>query len=206
MNSFRAGATFPFLQADPTRAWLGWHSFGISALLAAQERNAIALVNANQAALDGLTAFARRQADLVTITSDDCSRVMGDVLSAATFEQKATRQAAGALHLYDSAVAGLRELSDIATRANVATADILSSRVREAFDEFKALLAQPVRADEPVNALPIPLDVEVIESVNAETPEEPAEPAPAVHAEPAGERKPPAKTSRSPRKKGRTRR
>ena len=200
MNSFRAGANLPFMHADPTRAWpfVGLSSFGINALLALQGRNAIALVNANQAAFDGFTTFARRHGDLLTTTADDCGKVIGDVLAAATFEQKATRQAAGALHICDSTVAGLRELSEIATRANLAAADVWSARVREAFDEFKGLFAEPVRTEGPVNALPVAVSVEPLE--------EATDPPRVVDAEPAIEHKPTVKAARTPHKKGRTRR
>jgi hypothetical protein len=46
-------------------------------------------------------------------------------------------------HICDSTVIGFRDLGDIATKANVAAADILSTRLNEGFDELKALFSVP---------------------------------------------------------------
>ncbi len=135
MNSFRAAA-FPFASPDLTKAWGGFDlpSLTIGALLEAHRKNAAALTSANQAIADGLKTLAQCQGDLFKTTVDDCGKAASDVLAGASFEEKATKQADAARHLYVSTVARWRELSDIAVKANGAAVDILNARVTEAFD------------------------------------------------------------------------
>jgi phasin family protein len=143
MTSFQA-AGFPFAGTDITRAWAGikLSPLNVTALLELQRKNAVALTAANQIACDGLTRLAERQGDLIRSTVDDCGKATSDVLLAATsLEEKATRQTDAARQIYASAVAGFRELSDIAVRANLAAVDVLNARIAEAFDDFKALIA-----------------------------------------------------------------
>jgi len=138
-------------------AWVDFKvpSLNVEALLDTQRKNAAALSTANQIAFDGFKALAQRQGELVKTTVDDYSKAAGDVLAAASFEERATKQADAARHIYASAVTHLRELTDLAFKANVAAADILNARVSAAFDEFKALFAAPVAAAPAVLAAPI---------------------------------------------------
>jgi phasin family protein len=145
MNSLQA-AGFPFANTDLTKAWVNFKlpSLDIGALLEAHRKNAAALTSANQVVFDGLKTLAQRQGDLFKTTVDDCSEVTSAVLAGASFEDRATKQADATRHIYVSTVDRFRELSDIAVKANVTAVDILSARVTEAFDEFRALFAAPV--------------------------------------------------------------
>ncbi len=143
MTSFQA-AGFPFAGTDITRVWVGIKlpPLNVTALLEAQRKNAVALTAANQIACDGLTRLAERHSDLIRSTVDECGKTTSDVLLAATsLEEKATRQTDAARQIYTSAVARVRELSDIAVQTNLAAVDIINARIAEAFDEFKALFA-----------------------------------------------------------------
>ena len=104
-------------------------------------KNADAVTNANYVVFDGLNTLAQRQGDLFKTTVDDYTKVTRDLLVGASFEERACKRADATRDIYVSAVARLRELSDIAVNTNVTAADILNARVSEAFDEFRALLA-----------------------------------------------------------------
>jgi phasin family protein len=145
MNSLQA-AGFPFANTDLTKVWVNFKlpSLDIGALLEAHRKNAAALTSANQVVFDGLKTLAQRQGDLFKTTVDDYSEVTSAVLAGASFEDRATKQADATRHIYVSTVDRFRELSDIAVKANVTAVDILSARVTEAFDEFRALFAAPV--------------------------------------------------------------
>jgi phasin family protein len=145
MNSLQA-AGFPFANTDLTKAWSipKFPSLNIEALLEVHRKNAAALTKANQVVFDGLKTLAQRQGDLFKTTVDDYSEVTSAVLAGASFEDRATKQADATRHIYVSTVDRFRELSDIAVKANVTAVDILSARVTEAFDEFRALFAAPV--------------------------------------------------------------
>jgi phasin family protein len=164
MNSFQAAASFPFVNADPNKAWTYFTlpTLGVEALLETQRKNAAALTEANQVAFKGLTTLAQRQGDLLKTTFDEYGKIVSDVLAAASFEDKATKQADAARYVYDSTVNSSRELCDIVTKANVAAADILSARATQVFDELKALLAAPAEAPGATSTEPAP---DVIEPV-----------------------------------------
>jgi phasin family protein len=181
MNSFQA-ASFPFANADLTKAWINFKlpSLNIEALLEAHRKNAAALTDANQVAFDGLKTLAKHQGDLFKTTVDDYSKVTSDVLVATSFEERATKQADAARHVYLSTVARFRELSDIVVKANVSAVDILNARATEAFDEFRALFAAPVApitatsgAPTSVIAEPVAVVEEVATVGNAVAPVEP---------------------------------
>ena len=179
MNSFQA-AGFSFANTDLTKAWAQFKmpSLNIGALLEAHRKNAAALINANQVVFDGLKTLAQRQGDLFKTTVEDCSRVTSDLLIGVSFEERASKQADATRHIYVSAGARFRELSDIAVKANVTAVDILNARVSEAFDEFRALFAAPVAPNTATSVVPIsvvaePVAEEVATVGNAVAPVEP---------------------------------
>jgi phasin family protein len=151
MNLLQA-AGFPFANTDLTKAWVDARL--VSALLEAHHKNAAALINANQVAFDGLKTLAQRERDLFESTVADYSKVTNDALALVSFEEKASKQADAARHIYESSVARFRELSDIAVKTNVTAIDILNARVTEVFDEFRALFAAAVEPTTATSAGP----------------------------------------------------
>ena len=143
MNLFQA-AGFPFSNAGLSKTWVsfGSPSFKMDALLEMHRKNADAVVSANHVVLDGLNRLAQRQGELFAATVNDYTKVTRDVFAGASLEEKASSRDA-VRHVYASSVASLRELSDIAVNTNATVADILTNRVKEAFDEFGVLLGKP---------------------------------------------------------------
>ena len=144
MNLFQA-AGFPFSNAGLPKTWVsfGSPSFRMDALFEMHRKNADAVVSANYVVLDGLDRLAQRQGELFAATVNDYTKATRDLFARASFEEKASRQVGAVRHVYASSVASLQELSDIAVNTNVTVADILTSRVKEAFDEFGVLLGKP---------------------------------------------------------------
>ena len=178
MNLLQA-AGFPFANTDLIKAWVD--SRLASALLEAHHKNAATLINANQVVFDGLKTLAQRERDLFESTVADYSKVTNDALALVSFEEKASKQADAARHIYESSVARFRELSDIAVKTNATAIDILNARVTEVFDEFKALFAAAVEPTTATSAGPPSVSAEplgvVVEEVapvgNAVAPVEP---------------------------------
>ena len=143
MNLFQA-AGFPFSNVGLSKTWVsfGSPSFKMDALLEMHRKNADAVVSANYVALDGLNRLAQRQGELFAATVNDYTKVTRDVFAGASLEGKASSRDA-VRHVHVSSIASLRELSDIAVNTNVAVTDILTNRVKEAFDEFGVLLGNP---------------------------------------------------------------
>jgi phasin family protein len=201
--SFPFPTSFSFARPDLGKAWFALPSLNIEALGEANRKNAAAVSRANQAVFDGLNTLAQRHADLFKTTLDDCSKLGSDVLASASLDDRVMKQADAARQICHSTVAHLRELSDIAVKANVAATDILNARVAEAFDEFRALFAAPVApsAVAPASLITDPgADVEEVDTVRQEVVEVDDEPsviaAPTTKPKTAG---PAARAGRRPR-------
>jgi phasin family protein len=204
--SFPFPTSFPFAGSDLGKAWFALPSLNIEALGEAHRKNAAAVASANQAVFDGLNTLAQRHTDLFKTTVDDCGKLGSDVLASASLDDRGTKQAEAARQIYHSTVARLRDLSDIAVKANVAATDILNARVAEAFDEFRALFAAPVAASAATAVAPASLitdpgaDVEEVDTVRQEVVEVDDEPsviaAPTTKPKTAG---PAARAARRPR-------
>jgi hypothetical protein len=145
MNSLQV-AGFPFAYTDLTKAWVNFglplHNIGV--LFEAHRKNAAALTSANRVIFNGLKTLAQHQADFFKTTIGDYRKLSSDVVAGRSKEEGATNQADTTRRVYLSSVGHVRELSDIAVRANVTAVDILNARITEAFDELKAVFAAPV--------------------------------------------------------------
>jgi len=207
MNLFQATG-FPFSNAGLAKTWvgLGAPSFKIDALFEMHRKTADAVVSANYVVLDGLHKMAQRQGELFAASVNDYTKVTRDVFARASLEEKASSQVGAVRDAYASSVASLRELSDIAVNTNVTVADILTTRVREAFDEFGVLLGKPGApasnlADAAVVAEPtaaveeeaVANEAALVEAVPIVSPSAKAEPKKAM---------PPAKHGRRPTSRG----
>jgi hypothetical protein len=106
VNSLQA-AGFPFANTDITRAWsifkFPWLNF--DALLEGHRKNAAALTKASQVVFQGLQTLAQRERDLIRSMVDDYTKAISDVLAGASIEERATKQADAARHIYDASVA-----------------------------------------------------------------------------------------------------
>ena len=144
MNPFSPAAIFPFTNA----AHAPWSYFklpvSIETLLETHRKNAAAWKNASDVAFDALSTFAGRQRDLLKMTVDEYGKVAQDVMASQSLTERTTRHADAVRHICDSTVIGFRDLGDIATKANVDAADILSARINEGFDELKVLFGVPL--------------------------------------------------------------
>jgi hypothetical protein len=172
MNSLQA-AGFRFANTDMTKAWsiFKFPSLNFEALLEMHRKNAAALTKASQVMFDGLKTLAQCERDLFGSTVHDYSRATSDVLACASLEERATKQADAARHIYVSSIARCRELSDIAVKTNVNAVDVLNARVSEVFDEFRALVAPTtVTSVGPTSAKPVAIIEEVAPVRNAVSP------------------------------------
>ena len=108
------------------------------ALVDYQKRNLEAVASANRVALEGAQAVIRRQAEIVRKGVEDASKALTELNAAETPQDKLLKQAELAKEAYEAAVAHLQELTEIANKANVEAAGLLSARVSEGFGEFTA--------------------------------------------------------------------
>ena len=143
---------FPFADLDftktfgefkmPTAADFKFPQFNVEAMAEAQRKNIAMFTTANQTAFEAFKALAERQAEMVKAMTEEFSKATSEIMSAASFEEKAAKQADAAKLAYDTAIANVRELSEMVAKTNAQTLDAVNTRVAEVIEEVKALVAK----------------------------------------------------------------
>jgi phasin family protein len=108
------------------------------AVLAAQQKNVDALIEANQVVIAGYQDLYKRQVALfeaaVAETKDQLAQVQGQPLTA----DQATRNVEALKAAFEKATADVKELAELAQKANTGAFEIVKARAEEAAAEFKA--------------------------------------------------------------------
>lgn len=137
---------FAQMQADYSR-YLGefgkffsngkFPTFDVEGAFAAQRKNVETLTQANQAAIEGVQAIARRQAEIVREAVETYSKLARDVAQLGA-EDRLAKQAQAAKEMFEQAVANMDELKGIAVKSQAQVTSLISKRVADNFDEVKA--------------------------------------------------------------------
>ncbi len=117
-------------------------TFDVDALVTSQRRNVEALTEANKLASDGARAFAVRQAEILKGAVDAYTDVMRGLLTVNDPQTNVAKQAELAKTTIETSNANLRELAEIAAKAQTKSLDVINKRVVESIDEFQALAAK----------------------------------------------------------------
>ena len=108
------------------------------AVLAAQQKNVDALIEANQVVIAGYQDLYKRQVALfeaaVAETKDKLAQVQGQPLTA----DQATQNVDALKAAFEKAAADVKELAELAQKANTGAFEIVKTRAEEAVAEFKA--------------------------------------------------------------------
>ena len=110
--------------------------------MAAQKKNIEAVTTANRLAVEGFQAVAQRQAEILRSTMEELSKASQDLMSQGKPEDKMAKQADLAKEAFEKALANMREIAEMAAKANNEAADVINSRVSESIDEIKDLLSK----------------------------------------------------------------
>ena len=146
---------FPFADVDFTKVWGEFKmptaadfkfpvAFNVEAIAEAQRKNIAVMTTANTAAFEAFKSLAERQAEMVKAMTEDFSKAASEIMAAASFEEKAAKQADAAKKTYETAIANLRELSEMIAKSNAQTLEAVNARVAEVMEEVKALLATKI--------------------------------------------------------------
>jgi len=108
------------------------------AVLAAQQKNVDALIEANQVVIAGYQDLFKRQVALfeaaVAETKDKLAEVQGQPLTA----DQASQNVEALKAAFEKAAADVKELAELARKANTGAFEIVKARAEEAVAEFKA--------------------------------------------------------------------
>lgn len=112
-------------------------SFDVEAVVAAQQKNIAALVEANKVAIAGYQEILKRQIALVeegvAALKDQMSELQGQPVTA----DQTAKNIEAAKGAVEKALADAKELAELAQKANTEAFEIVKARFEEAVAEFK---------------------------------------------------------------------
>ncbi|HEY0521886.1 MAG TPA: phasin family protein [Stellaceae bacterium] len=129
----------PFLNYDVTKLMGDFRVPGVDvdAVVATQRKNIEALTQANQLAVEGIQAVARRQVEIARQAVDEFSTVVREFTSPGSPEDRLAKQAEFTKTVLEKALANARELAELVTKANTEAFNVLNKRVTESLDEVR---------------------------------------------------------------------
>ena len=135
-----ADARPSFFDFDMTKVFADFrfNPLDVEAVWAAQRRNIEALSQANQLAIEGVHAVARRQIEMTRETLDDFSALVRDLVQPGSTEERLTKNTEYAKQMLEKGVSHGREIATIAAKAGTDAANILHRRATEGLDELRA--------------------------------------------------------------------
>lgn len=113
--------------------------FDVDSVLETQRRNFEALTAANQAAVEGVRALAKRQSEILQQTMDAAQKAVSQFGKAGTPQDTAAKQAEIAKTVFEKAIANSQELAQLAAKSNAEATQLITARISEGLGEIQAL-------------------------------------------------------------------
>ena len=128
-----------FLDYDMSKAFsaFSFPGFNVEAIMAAQRKNVEAFTQANQLAIEGVQAFARRQAELAREAFEGAPAFFKDLSAPTAPQERMAKGAEIAKATFEKNLATAKELGDLVTKANTEAFDVLTKRFTESFEEMR---------------------------------------------------------------------
>jgi phasin family protein len=118
----------------------------VDAVVAAQRKNVEALTQANQLAVEGIQAVARRQTEIVRQALDEATALVRDWTQPGSLEERLANTVDAAKQAFETSVANVRELNELTTKAGTDVFGVIARRVSEGFDEVRLVAKKPTSA------------------------------------------------------------
>lgn len=133
-----------FFDFDVTKLFADFRfrPFDVEALWAAQRRNIEALSQANQLAVEGVQALARRQIELTREAFEGFSTLLRDLSQPASAEDRIAKNTDYAKQMLEKGVTHGREVVSIAAKTGADAAEVLHKRATESLDEIRAMASK----------------------------------------------------------------
>jgi phasin family protein len=127
-----------FLDYDVTKAFAGFAipGFNVEAMMAAQRKNVEAFTQANQLAIEGAQAFARRQVEIAREAVEEASTLFRELSQPGAPQEKIAKNTELAKTSFEKSLATAKELAELVTKANTEAFNVLTKRVTESFQEM----------------------------------------------------------------------
>jgi phasin family protein len=109
----------------------------LDSLVASQKKNLEALTSANRVAYEGLQAVAKRQAEILQETMNEASKAVDQLSKTGSPPEIAAKQAELTKSAFERALANMRELAELVSKANQEATNTVNSRISASLDEIK---------------------------------------------------------------------
>jgi hypothetical protein len=137
-----ANDKFPFaFDAEKVKEMFGaakLPAVDVDAVLAAQKKNMDALIEANQVVVAGYQDIFKRQVALFEAAFTNAKGKLADAKGQALTADQATQNVDAMKVTFEKAAADIKELAELAQKANVGAFEIVKARAEEAVAEFQA--------------------------------------------------------------------
>jgi len=130
----------PFFDFDVTKMFADFRfrPFDIEAVWTAQRRNIEALTQANQLAVEGAHAFAKRQIEMTQQAFEDVSTHWREMVQPSSTEDRITKHTEFTKKMIDKGLTHGREVAALAAKTGTEAGEVLQKRTTEGLDEMKA--------------------------------------------------------------------
>jgi phasin family protein len=109
----------------------------LDSLVASQKKNLEALTSANRVAFEGLQAVAKRQAEILQETMNEASKAVDQLSKTGSPPEIAAKQAELTKSAFERALANMRELAEMVSKANQDATNTVNARISASLDEIK---------------------------------------------------------------------
>ena len=109
----------------------------LDSLVASQKKNLEALTSANRVAFEGLQAVSKRQAEILQETMNETSKAVDALSKAGSPPEIAAKQAELTKSAFERALANMRELAEMVSKANHEATNTVNARISASLDEIK---------------------------------------------------------------------
>jgi phasin family protein len=129
----------PFLDFDVTKVMSEFRvpTLDVDAVVASQRKNIEALTQANQLAVEGVQAVARRQVEIARQAMEEFSAMIRDLAQPVSPEDRLAKQAEFSKQAFEKGLSNARELAEMVAKANTEAFNVLNKRVAEGLDEVR---------------------------------------------------------------------
>jgi phasin family protein len=130
----------PFFDFDVTKMFADFRfrPFDVEAVWAAQRRNIEALSQANQLAVEGAHALAKRQIEMTQQTLEDFSALVREMTQPVSAEDRIAKHTEFTKKMIDKGLTHGREVAALAAKAGSEATEVLQKRATEGIDEMRA--------------------------------------------------------------------
>lgn len=145
-NPFLDSSKNPFLNADISQMFGAYQAPQMDSLMASQRKNFEALAEANKTAVEGLQAVFARQAEILKESMDEVNAALHSLNAGDKPDAAAAQNIDQIKEALDGTIANMRELSEMVSKSQTESVEILNKRLAASLDELKTAVSQSQEA------------------------------------------------------------